>query len=351
MSETWRTIEELYHTALDLEAAERARFLIDACAGDDNLRRAVERLLEAHDQAGDFMSEGAFEVVARKKAVTLQQESLIGRQILHYSVESFLGSGGMGEVYLARDRQGQWVALKILPSHMAENQDWLQRFVREAKAASAFNHPNIAAIYEIGEADGVHFIAMEYIAGETLAARMAGPPFARREIINIGLQTADALNEAHTLGIVHRDIKPANLMLTPEGQLKVLDFGLAKSLVAGRAGFTLQVTKPGAVVGTVQYMSPEQILGRDVDHRSDIFSLGAVLYELAAGHPPFAGNGMTETKALILRGQPEPIDSLRADAALARIINRCLEKPRNHRYPSARELWTDLNNAAYREDS
>jgi eukaryotic-like serine/threonine-protein kinase len=343
MSDTWRKIEELYHAALERDAAERTQFLNEATGGDDQLRQKVERLLKAHELADDFLSTPALEVVARVTASTLEQESLGGRQISHYDVQSLLGAGGMGEVYLARDRRlNRSVALKILPQHMAANEDRLQRFLREAKAASNFNHPNIAAIHDIGAAAGLHFIAMEYVQGKTLAARIAAHPLIPAEIAEIAIQVADALSEAHALGIVHRDIKPANLMLTPHGYVKVLDFGLAKSLVSGRAGFTIQITKPGTAVGTLQYMSPEQIFGRDVDHRTDIFSLGVVLYEMAAGSVPFASTSMTETKDLILHSHPKPIPTLPENGGLARIINRCLEKQRNQRYQSARELWLDL---------
>jgi serine/threonine protein kinase/Flp pilus assembly protein TadD len=227
----------------------------------------------------------------------------------------------------------------------------MQRFIREAKAASALNHPNVATIYDLGEADGISFIAMEYVEGQTLSARIGGHPLASAEIVEIGLQVADALEAAHTKGITHRDIKPANLMLTPRGQVKVLDFGLAKiSRAEGQAlssdAPTASGTLPGVVLGTVQYMSPEQVLGREVDHRSDIFSLGVALYEMATGRLPFAGATATETIDRVLHAQPEAISRVndKVPGELERIVRKCLEKERERRYQSARELLVDLKN-------
>ena len=226
----------------------------------------------------------------------------------------------------------------------------MRRFAREAKAASAFKHPNVATIYEIGECDGVHFIAMEYVEGQTLAARSVADRSTLAEIVDIGLQVADALDEAHSKGITHRDIKPANIMLTPRGQLKVLDFGLAKiTRPEGQAVTDLSTvvsTETGVVMGTVQYMSPEQVLGKRVDHRTDIFSLGVVLYEMATGRLPFAGTSSSETTDRILHGQPDAIArfNYNVPAELERIVRKCLEKDRERRYQSARELLIDLKN-------
>ena len=224
---------------------------------------------------------------------------MIPETLSHYRIVEKLGAGAMGEVYLAKDTKlDRTVALKILPPAFAENPERLERFVREAKAASAIKHANVAHIYEIGESDGVHFIAMEHVEGETLAARLSGKPLPTKEILDIGVQVADALDEAHGKRITHRDIKPGNLMLTDRGQIKMLDFGLAKMAATSEPGSdapTEAKTSAGTVMGTVQYMSPEQALGRDVDGRSDIFSLGVVLYELATGRLPFSGASPTET--------------------------------------------------------
>ena len=205
--------------------------------------------------------------------------------ISHYCIISKLGSGGMGEVYLAEDsRLGRKVALKILPEYFSRDQDRVARFKQEAKAASALNHPNVATIYEVGVSDGMSYIAMEYVEGETLEAKIGGRPLASTEIIEIASHVADALDEAHSRGITHRDIKSVNIMLTPRGQAKVLDFGLAKVAMKPSEGLisdkpTERVTAPGIVMGTIQYMSPEQALGKKLDHRTDIFSFGVVMYE------------------------------------------------------------------------
>jgi len=272
-------------------------------------------------------------------------------QIGHYQILKKLGAGGMGEVYLAQDtRLGRRAALKILPDNVASDNDRMSRFTREAKAASALNHPNVATIYDVGNANGTRFIAMEYVEGRTLAARIADSALAANEIIEIALQLADALDAAHATGITHRDIKPANVMVTPRGQIKVLDFGLAKisgpDAATGDSQLpTFDGTMPGLVMGTVDYMSPEQVLGHEVDHRSDIFSLGVVLYEMAARRRPFSGTTPTETMDRVLNA---PYESIGADTKfpveLDRIVRKCLEKDRERRYQTARDVLVDLKN-------
>ncbi len=277
---------------------------------------------------------------------------LIGRTLGHYEIVSLLGAGGMGEVYRARDTKlDRIVALKILPAEVAADRERMRRFILEAKAASALNHPNVAHIYGIGVAEGVGFIAMEYLEGQSLAARIAGHPLDPAEVVELGIQMADALAEAHSRGITHRDIKPANVMLTPRGQVKLLDFGLAKlNRLGGQETDskldTLTRTARGVAIGTLPYMSPEQALGRDVDHRSDLFSLGSVLYELATGRRPFSGMNASETLDLILHAQPRAISHSNRDVSgeLERIVGKCLEKDRERRYQSARELLVDLEN-------
>jgi len=237
-------------------------------------------------------------------------QSRAGQQLGSYKILSLLGSGGMGEVYLARvSRLDRTIALKILPAQVASDQDRMRRFIREARAASALKHPNVTHIYEIGESDGVHFIAMEYVEGKTLAAKISGRPLKPAEIVEIGLQVADALDDAHSKGIIHRDIKPANLMLTRRGEVKVLDFGLAKMTRPEEQNVssdisTIVSTEPGVVMGTVKYISPEQMLGQEVDHRTDIFSLGVVRYEMATGTLPFKGDTATALSDAILHKQP-----------------------------------------------
>jgi len=272
--------------------------------------------------------------------------------LAHYKVLSLLGKGGMGEVFLAEDmRLHRKVALKVLLPEVADDKEKLARFVQEARAASALSHPNAAHIYEIGEANGRHFLAMEFIEGQTLEKKLSGEPLPMTEIVAIGAQVADALDAAHTRGIAHRDIKPANLMIDPRGHVKVLDFGLAKILpVAGTeipASSQLAtqfLTSGGVVLGTVSYMSPEQALGRDIDHRTDLFSLGVVLYQMASGKLPFAGASAQETLARILQSPPDALGRLNYEVpeAFERIVRKCLEKDRERRYQSAKELLIDL---------
>jgi serine/threonine-protein kinase len=275
---------------------------------------------------------------------------VVGTKISHFEITSKLGEGGMGEVWLAKDsRLGRSVALKILPPESAESEDRRRRFEAEAKAASALSHPGIAHIYDVGEAEGVHFIAMEHIEGESLDARMASRPQTVAEVIDFGAQLADALASAHGQSVTHRDIKPSNLMITPDQRLKVLDFGLAKlqPTFGGDSDDTAQtMTQPGVVMGTVQYMSPEQALGKEADHRSDIFSAGVVLYQMVTGRLPFAGSTPTETITEIVRSPAEPVSQLNPSTPgeLDRIIRKCLEKDAGRRYQSARELAIDLGN-------
>ncbi|MGZ8842247.1 MAG: protein kinase domain-containing protein [Pyrinomonadaceae bacterium] len=276
-----------------------------------------------------------------------------GTKLGRYEIRSKLGEGGMGEVYLARDTQlGRDIALKILTAEVARDQQRLHRFLQEARAASSLAHPNVAHIYEIGEVDGAHFIAMEFVEGESLDRKIGGRPVPIAELLEIAIQIADALDEAHAKGIIHRDIKSSNVVMTARGRAKVLDFGLAK--LSTPAGVTDQTsnselatrvkTSPGIVMGTVNYMSPEQALGREVDHRSDIFSFGVVLYEMATGRLPFAGNTVTETIDHITHAQPEAIARMNYDAPpeLELIVKKALRKDRDERYQTIHDVLVDL---------
>ena len=274
-----------------------------------------------------------------------------GQRLGPYSLVSRLGSGGMGEIYLANDtRLGRQVALKFLPPSFRKDLERLRRFQNEARAASALNHPNVATIYEIGEAENLSFIAMEYIDGLTLDQKISGKPLSTNEIVSISVQVADALDDAHSRGVIHRDIKASNIMLTRRDQVKVLDFGLAKVSSTTYPELTdvptAVKTSPGIVMGTVHYMSPEQAVGQAIDARSDIWSFGVVLYEMATGRKPFVGANTGETIERIRHSQPEAIARFNYEipAELERIIRKCLEKNRENRYQSARELMIDLKN-------
>ncbi len=275
----------------------------------------------------------------------------VGTRLGRYEIISLLGMGGMGEIYLANDTQlGRRVALKLLSEKYTGNAVWLRRFIHEAKAASALNHPNIITIHEIGQAGGVHFIATEYIEGKTLRQHLANGPMKTTGAINVGAQVASALAAAHAAGIIHRDVKPENIMLRPDGYVKVLDFGLAKQVEPeapeGWANLSQFNTDPGIVMGTVNYMSPEQARGITVDTRSDIFSLGVALYEMLAGRAPFSGPTSGDVIVSILDREPPRLSQILTDipAELDRIVGRALRKDREERYQSVKDLQLDLKN-------
>lgn len=362
-AERWQQIEQLYHTALEREPDQREAFLDQACASDGALRREVEALLAANDQAVSFLAEPALAIEAREFAAehasTLIESPAI-QNFSHYQILSKLGAGGMGEVYLARDTMlERRVAIKILPPHFTTDADRLQRFAREAKAASALNHPSILTIHEIGQTETasglIHFIATEYVEGVTLRTRLAHEPMTLREVLDVAIQIAAALDAAHKAGIVHRDVKPENIMVRPDGLAKVLDFGLAKltapsghtsdeiNTEAGTTATALK-TQPGMILGTLRYMSPEQARGRDVDTRTDIFSLGVVIFEMVSRQPLFSGDNSADVIAAIIHKDAPLLTHLVPDtpADLERIVNKALAKECRDRYQTARDLQIDL---------
>src|SRR5438128_508466 len=276
--------------------------------------------------------------------MTIPQGTPLGR----YEIKSPLGAGGMGEVYLAEDTQlGRKVAIELLPPEAISDENARKRLVREARAAATLDHPNICSIYEVGEADGRSFIAMQYVEGETLDLKLTHKPLALKESLSIASQIADALAEAHAHGIIHRDIKPSNIIVTARGQAKVMDFGLAKLVIGAtesEAETQTLLTTPGAILGTIPYMSPEQVRGEEIDARSDIFSLGVVLYEMLSRQQPFAGKSSAATASAILTHEPPLLArySSEVPAELERIVSKSLRKDPNQRYHTARDLLIDL---------
>src|SRR5262245_56489449 len=335
-NDRWHHVDQLLQSALDLPAVERDAYLRNACGGDHRLAEEVRSLLAAHDRADRFLGAPAIDRAARQLAGERGDDGsqagdpLIGQTLSHYCIVEKLGGGGMGVVYKGEDsRLHRPVALKFVSEVLASDGEALSRFQREARTASALNHPHICTIYDIGEQDGRSFIAMEYLEGATLKDRLAAGPLELATVLRLGIQIADALDAAHTANVIHRDVKPANIFISSRGHAKLLDFGLAKTYAQAsrEEDFTTKAgTIQGAVVGTAAYMAPEQARGEPVDHRADLWSVGLVLYEMVKGTRP--------APAVRLRVEESP--------ELERVISKCLETDRGLRYHRAADLRTDL---------
>jgi Tol biopolymer transport system component/predicted Ser/Thr protein kinase len=335
--ERWQEVDKLLEAALEQEAGQRATFLDQVCAGDEELRQELESLLASHERAGSFLKSPAAQVSPQGPAN--QPESLLGQDLGHCQLLSVLGEGGMGIVYKAHDRRlDRDVAIKVLPPALLADQERKKRFAQEAKAASALNHPNIVTVHEIASDHGMDFIVMEYVAGKTLDRLIPRKGVPLNDALKIAIAMSDALTAAHAAGIVHRDLKPGNVMVGDNGQVKVVDFGLAKLVHAEKSDRAEEhatrqstagpKTEEGMILGTASYMSPEQIEGKKIDARSDIFSFGAVLYEMITGRRAFGSDSQMSTLSAVLREDPKPASQITpgVPGELEKIVNRCLRK-------------------------
>ena len=353
--ERWQRIQQLYHATRDCAETERARFLSDACGGDAELERDVQRLLDQPVSTGSFIDFVGGPSPALVSETVAADRS--GRRLGGYRALSLLGRGGMGEVYRARDaRLGRDVAIKVLPAIFAADRERLARFETEARMLAALNHPHIGAIYGLEDADGTPALVLELVEGETLADRIGRAPIPAREALDIARQIADALHAAHRKKIIHRDLKPANIKITPDGVVKVLDFGLAKAAAERDGNSTaamsqspttaIDATRVGAILGTANYMSPEQARGLPVDTRADIWAFGCVLYEMLTGRPPFTGQTVAETLAAILEREPDwkalPGST---PARVWELLHRCLQRDLALRMPDVAEARDTLEDA------
>jgi eukaryotic-like serine/threonine-protein kinase len=347
----WRQVETLYHAALEHEPGARDAFLAQACAGDEELRREVEELLRYDGATENFINGNALEFEARRfKPEDLSQtghQLLPGQIVGAYKILALLGRGGMGVVYRARDeRLRRDVAIKVLPASLTNDADRLRRFEQEAHATSALNHPNILTVHDLGIHDGSPYIVAELLEGEELRKQLDEGALPVRTVIDYAQQIASGLAAAHAKGIVHRDLKPENLFITKDGRVKILDFGLAKlrptQMGAGDmdAPPLKNITEPGVVMGTVGYMSPQQVRGEETDHRSDIFAFGVILYEMLSGERPFRGASAIEVMNAILKEEPTELGETNAkvSAQLEKLVWRCLEKRPERRFHSAHDL-------------
>jgi len=344
--ERWQQLKSIFNRALDLDPTRRAAFLDQACDGNDMLRAEIESLITSYDEAGGFMEQPAYEAAA--KLIDRDSGNLLpGSRLGPYAISKKLGQGGMGIVYLAVDtRLGRPVAIKALAPQHTSDAEHRERLRREARVAATLSHPSIATVYALEEHEGNLYMICEYVRGQTLHEELASGPLPPPLVLDTALEVARALACAHEQGIIHRDLKPENVIRTPEGTLKILDFGLAR-FQAVRPGDSLiptRLTKAGVFLGTPAYASPEQLLGMEVDFHTDIFSFGVMLYELASGSHPFAAADSVATIARILEAEPVDLAKLRPilPPGLQAILHRCLRKSPATRYGSARELVAEL---------
>ncbi|MDX6612119.1 MAG: eukaryotic-like serine/threonine-protein kinase [Blastocatellia bacterium] len=346
--ERWHKMDELFHSALELKPGERGVFLANACPGDLELRREVDSMLRHHDLANSFIESPVYEDIAETILADDHSDDLLGQTLGQYELLSVVGKGGMGVVYLAFDVElRRKVALKFLHDDLLGDSQRVQRFKQEARAASALNHPNILTIHQVGAVQGRQFIATEFVEGETLREIMKRRRLSIAEAVGMAMQITPALAAAHAADIIHRDIKPENVMVRTDGYIKVLDFGIAKLLEPASTDSNLSTlinTAEGTIIGTVQYMSPEQARGLEVDGRTDVWSVGVMLYEMITGEPPFSGDTKSDTVVAILEREPKPLTKLTAaaPAALEFIISKALQKEVTQRYQSANDLLADL---------
>lgn len=349
--EQWQKVRQIFDSALRRRPEERRRFVNEACGEDKILLVEVESLLSSLDNADSFMETPAVAEVA--DVIEAETKRLkTGKRFDHYEIIKPIGIGGMGEVYLAKDKRlDRQVAVKILNEKLSGHESNLQRFISEAKAASALNHPNILTVYEFGEAEDAYFIVSEYVEGKTLRGIISESRLSLSEIFDISIQIAGALSTAHNARLIHRDIKPENVMIRPDGYVKILDFGLAKLIQPKQAIIGLEAesakqneTAKGVIMGTVNYMSPEQAKGEKVDERTDIFSFGAVIYEMIAGRRPFAGDSMSETFANLINQEPQSLSRFAANVPdeLQRIVSKMLSKNKDERHQTMKDVLTDL---------
>jgi serine/threonine protein kinase len=331
----WQQVERVYHAALERDPASRPAYIDEACSGDPELRQEVETLLAAHQEGDGFLETPAIEVMAFALADQAPRFEP-GRQIGTYQLVSLLGAGGMGEVWRARDTAlGRDVAIKVLPAVFSRDSDRLRRFEHEAHAAGMLNHPNVLSVYAMGTEEGAPYVVSELLEGDTLRDRLRDGSLPLRKALDIAIQVARGLAAAHEKEIAHRDLKPANLFVTRDGRAKILDFGVAKFTRPEPVG-DHRATACGVIVGTAGYMAPEQARGQTVDHRADLFALGAILYEMLAGRPAFPGDTAVELMNAVLPTDPPPIPGM--PPHVDRIVRRCLEKNPEERFQSARDL-------------